>query len=69
MLDYILPRRFARPDVAALKQQQAYNVEVALLHAESELERAEHTVSMLRQRLKRLRHDESNAPAGVPASP
>lgn len=43
------------PTVSEIRQGQLYDAEVALLGAESEAERATHTVSMLRERLARLR--------------
>lgn len=43
------------PTVREIRQGQLYDAEVALLGAESEAERAAHTVNMLRERLNRLR--------------
>lgn len=42
------------PAIDVIKEGLKYDVEVALLDAEAELERYRHTVAMLRERLGRL---------------
>lgn len=47
-----------RPTLDALKQDLAYDVQLALLSAQAEEERYRHTVRMLQERLVRLRSHE-----------
>lgn len=56
------------PKVSEIRKGLKYDVEVALLVAEAELERYTFTVAMLRERLARL-SDDTRDPAGRPAQP
>lgn len=56
--DALAPSAAIRPTIDAIRSNQAYDVEVALLDAEEAGERAAFTTMMLRQRLRRLRHGE-----------
>ena len=65
--DALAPSAAIRPTIDAIRSNQAYDVEVALLDAEEAEERAVFTTMMLRQRLRRLQHGEDHPSSGVPA--